>query len=239
VDPLAEKYYLVSPYAYCRNNPVNAFDPDEKDWFYRIINKNVEVYYDRDVKSQAEVANKYGKDAGIAHMPDGSTLTAYDKDGNITSKYAFTNDAEENKYGTVVNIDGDKLDNTQIKYDSNYTIFGTSDNSYNTETLHKNYMETSYIGPNNPLDYNEKETYKYMSENISEYPAMVHDMMYDKKGVRGISNVLFNTKALDADKMLYILETAIVASPDVSVVERARALAMALTFKLIFELKEA
>jgi len=30
VDPLAEKYYHISPYAYCANNPVNAVDPDGK-----------------------------------------------------------------------------------------------------------------------------------------------------------------------------------------------------------------
>ncbi len=28
VDPLAEKYYSISPYAYCGGNPVNRIDPD-------------------------------------------------------------------------------------------------------------------------------------------------------------------------------------------------------------------
>ena len=28
MDPLCEKYYNVSPYNYCLNNPVNAVDPD-------------------------------------------------------------------------------------------------------------------------------------------------------------------------------------------------------------------
>ena len=28
MDPRAEEYYDVSPYAYCMNNPINAFDPD-------------------------------------------------------------------------------------------------------------------------------------------------------------------------------------------------------------------
>ena len=38
MDPLAEKYYSISPYVYVANNPVNAIDPDGRDsylltWF--------------------------------------------------------------------------------------------------------------------------------------------------------------------------------------------------------------
>jgi len=32
-DPLAEKYYDLSPYAFCNNNPVNFVDPDGMDWY--------------------------------------------------------------------------------------------------------------------------------------------------------------------------------------------------------------
>ena len=32
IDPLAEKYYSISPYAYCGNNPVNLIDPDGRAW---------------------------------------------------------------------------------------------------------------------------------------------------------------------------------------------------------------
>lgn len=34
MDPLCEKYYSVSPYAYCNNNPVNKIDPDGMDDYY-------------------------------------------------------------------------------------------------------------------------------------------------------------------------------------------------------------
>ena len=32
-DPLAGKYYHISPYAFCGNNPINAIDPDGKAFF--------------------------------------------------------------------------------------------------------------------------------------------------------------------------------------------------------------
>ncbi|MBQ9660777.1 MAG: hypothetical protein IJV37_05880, partial [Bacteroidales bacterium] len=33
IDPLAEKYYSVSPYAYCNNNPVKFVDPEGNNWY--------------------------------------------------------------------------------------------------------------------------------------------------------------------------------------------------------------
>ena len=34
MDPLCEKYYHISPYAYCAGNPVNLVDPDGRDIYY-------------------------------------------------------------------------------------------------------------------------------------------------------------------------------------------------------------
>ena len=32
VDPLCKKYYSISPYAYCANNPVRFIDPTGMEW---------------------------------------------------------------------------------------------------------------------------------------------------------------------------------------------------------------
>jgi hypothetical protein len=34
IDPLCEKYYWISPYAYCLNNPINAIDKDGRKVVY-------------------------------------------------------------------------------------------------------------------------------------------------------------------------------------------------------------
>jgi RHS repeat-associated protein len=50
-DPLSEKYYSVSPYAYCGNNPINRIDPFGMEW----LNKRDEEYAKQ---MQQEIANR-------------------------------------------------------------------------------------------------------------------------------------------------------------------------------------
>ena len=45
MDPLAEKYYSISPYAYCGNNPILLIDPEGLEWFYYADNAKSEPYY--------------------------------------------------------------------------------------------------------------------------------------------------------------------------------------------------
>jgi RHS repeat-associated protein len=47
MDPLCEKYYHISPYAYCAGNPVNRIDVDGKDW-YQNNQTSYYTWYDGD-----------------------------------------------------------------------------------------------------------------------------------------------------------------------------------------------
>ena len=53
IDPMAEKYYGMSPYGYCAGNPVNLVDPDGKDWYY----SDDDSIQWTDYKSQEELNN--------------------------------------------------------------------------------------------------------------------------------------------------------------------------------------
>lgn len=58
-DPMSEKNYDVSPYAYCANDPVNLVDPDGMDWYKHMDDNGTEQFvYDDDVYSQEDLENK-------------------------------------------------------------------------------------------------------------------------------------------------------------------------------------
>ena len=78
MDPLCEKYYNISPYAWCGNNPVNVIDPSGCD--------TVTVTYNSDTNHW---------DLGTPIIAKGNdVINVTDKDGNTTS-YEFS----EGEYG--------------------------------------------------------------------------------------------------------------------------------------------
>ncbi len=89
MDPLCEKYYSISPYAWCGNNPVMFVDPDGKDWYYTIDSLNQRQYvYDSQVFSQDDIdkASINGTYAGITTTYNG---TYY---GLFGAQYSDNND---------------------------------------------------------------------------------------------------------------------------------------------------
>ena len=78
IDPLAEKYYSISPYAYCANNPVNAIDPDGRDGNIIVcgnnitISANIYIYGSGATKSvqqqmQKDINNVWNKNYSVKH----------------------------------------------------------------------------------------------------------------------------------------------------------------------------
>ncbi|MDR0863800.1 MAG: hypothetical protein LBO74_02565, partial [Candidatus Symbiothrix sp.] len=129
IDPLAEKYYSISPYAYCGNNPIKYVDPDGKDLFdfrgnfiardnthiIRVINRDgtettLSRFYAYSGSNTAvsNILSYYGNEVGIT----GRVTTGSEGTTNSDSGLAYTQ--EKNVY---VNTKGSNinelLDNTE------------------------------------------------------------------------------------------------------------------------------
>jgi RHS repeat-associated protein len=99
IDPMAEKYYSVSPYAYCNNNPVNRIDPSGLDSymvFYSTSDARFKAAAEtrqREIESQKEFNSK--KDhVYMVEIGDLGTL------GDRVS--GMVQDATDNRYGMTV-----------------------------------------------------------------------------------------------------------------------------------------
>ena len=235
VDPLMEKYPEVSAYVYCAGNPIRRTDVDGRDWVERTVNGVREIYYDRNVKSQRDINRLYGNKSGMSYIADKTTMTL---EGN---RYTFYNDNSENKYGRVA-MNGRLQDNGNIIRGERFDIFGTTDNSCDARTLHRNLMGTSYTGPNNPKAYNEKdESYQYIPRNPSEIGSYVHDKAYDDVNAKGaldaFFNVTFPVMKADAKLVGYNLRNAKNSLRRGNVKEYGRSVATAAAFGAILIFK--
>lgn len=99
VDPLAEKFYSVSPYVYCGNNPINLIDPDGKrEW-------PINPTYKGHGRSHL---NNYGAPRGKGRSHKGVDINHTSTDGNA-DKGAPIIATHDGKVTRVVRIgSGDK-----------------------------------------------------------------------------------------------------------------------------------
>lgn len=128
VDPLANKYPNISPYAYCGWNPINAIDPDGRDWYEAEGEIRWTELKSQQAMNKAKLAGKYlgeavvafngyyderlGKDGKLVNsegeMPEGAKManvTVYGSNGkdDIVQYLGYTMSSDPEKFGVLAN----------------------------------------------------------------------------------------------------------------------------------------
>jgi uncharacterized protein RhaS with RHS repeats len=90
-DPLAEKYYSISPYAYCGNNPMNRIDPDGMDDYS--VNQKGQIELIKKTEDERDKLIALGKNDKIEYDNDGNmTNASFDLDKGILDNQKETSE---------------------------------------------------------------------------------------------------------------------------------------------------
>jgi hypothetical protein len=91
-DPLSEKYYSLSPYVYCSNNPVSRTDPNGllDDWY--LNEETGELYFNRDLTTETTVIDdeEYTRIGDNDMMGDMGEIA--EQKYNVTASQVVAND---------------------------------------------------------------------------------------------------------------------------------------------------
>lgn len=195
VDPLAHKYYSISPYAYCANNPVNWIDPDGKQYTYRTSNNIVYLYSNGDfylatkmpgVKGYVKASNQkvvLSKKSNNIMRRTLLALRALDnsKDPIVKKVFDEVNNSKEYVHEFRIAKDDDDPNNTRgiscvasettldldgAKKASDFKDIGISDTEVVGHEVKHGYDQMNYINRNNYVnDIKEDEIWASVFEN--------------------------------------------------------------------------
>lgn len=126
VDPLAEKYYSISPYAYCLGNPITLIDPDGKDCVFSIIRNNKKEIIGIVISSTIYITGKGANSDLEARL-------------NQMSPTVFKSDNKQNGVNISFNITykyQEDIKDTDIKKGDNILHFDYKDYNGNEKVSH-------------------------------------------------------------------------------------------------------
>ena len=177
IDPMAEKYYGLSPYAYCGGDPINILDYDGEAWI-KASYGNEEFYcYDPAIQTQEDINNKYY----YGDNKNEKKITLVGETGSFEHGGRHYNLNEDGSYSyytdnSVTSIGGET--------DENGLHIGQIGENQQSDNLYGN-----YLGDHNPRNDKGKDSYCLPPIDELDYAAFCHDKAYDAVGARGLQGV--------------------------------------------------
>lgn len=164
IDPLCEKYYSISPYAYCFNNPVKFVDPDGRSPYYTLTGQ----YLGTDVGGfSGQILIVPNKEIYLANVLSNVTTsdTYLIQDLSLAPEAVasiYTNILEQTGYST------DMLVNNSVSVISDKGEFNSPSKGVNKNT---DFLKT-----------------EFKSSKASKFKITIADNDYSKKMLRTVEN---------------------------------------------------
>ena len=195
MDKNAEKYYGISPYAYCGGDPVNLGDYDGMEWDYTINEDgSVHITLDVDLEVKANLTESQIEAYKSAINDAFNTTLSYVLGGNYSGTVTFNGNKVDGQLTPVLTIgglddpvqggqtiafysrinifdsNGDYRNITEVAFDAAHELFHTARLAHPFETTRATDVELIRYGASY---FTTPNTDVYMLYNVMNYPTTV------------------------------------------------------------------
>lgn len=195
VDPLAEKYYGISPYVYCGGNPVNRGDYNGYDWISASYGDQTFYCWDPEIHCTSQIGEKYyygdymnGDQYYIKYLGESLDLDYNGKKLMLNANGSFSYNGGE--------VTSEELEEDGLHVGSVPDNYSFGKNLYGV-----------YLGGSNPTrNKNVKDVPSYCIPPIdpTDYAAYCHDKGYDSVSASGPTDALFRCRTRYYDAQLAV-----------------------------------
>lgn len=213
MDRLSELAYSMTPYRFAFNNPILYSDPTglwEQTSSGYSTNKSDDIKRFMSYMDVEKALNNSPTNKQISSFIDGEMSPGghgKTSDGNILADEIEVTSHKQIGGGFRLIANEKSFSNFWHGVQKSLTPDGLD-----TRTLERQFFGIgglTYPGPSNPKTYSGNDDYTYVPQRIEEFPAIAHDLAYDKLNIRGGGGLFTAKSAIAADYRFVVQELTI------------------------------
>jgi hypothetical protein len=221
LDPLAEKYYSISPYAYCLNNPVRLIDPNGEDVYLLVwASNNGQIGHAGIAVDNYKTAVVKDQNGNTIKDKNGNVVTRQVKDGTVTYHDLWPGGEGANKSNVSKDIEASYQEKTTTLQKLTSTDISGSEGRLPDGIVKLNTNASTDELVNDALSAHENVNSKYngLNNNCSDYAKSGIEYAAPIGHPLGSSDEKIGTRMVTTPNHLY---NATVRLPNASIIKNA------------------